>query len=78
MSHSMHDAAGGRRSLAFAIRIAWAWAARTARLMVGVPDYEAYLAHVRQHHPGRQPMAREAFFAERLQARYANGRSRCC
>lgn len=78
MSRSMHDPAVGRRRLAFAVRIAWAWAARTARLMVGLPDYQAYVDHVRAHHPGREPMAHEVFFSERLQARYGNGRSRCC
>lgn len=78
MSHSMHDAGSLRRRVAPGLRIAWRWAARTARLMVGVPDYDAYLAHLREQHPGREPMARGAFFAERLQARYGRGRTRCC
>lgn len=60
------------------LRRAWELAARTARLAVGVPDYEAYVAHVRLRHPQHEPMSREAFFRERLAARYARGRSRCC
>ncbi len=59
-------------------RRAWLLAARTARLAVGQPDYAAYLAHMRRWHPGQAPMSREAFFRERLAARYGRGRSRCC
>lgn len=60
------------------LRRAWSLAARTARLAVGVPDYDAYVAHVRRCHDGRVPMDRDAFFRERLAARYGRGRSRCC
>ena len=56
----------------------WRALARGARLAIGIPDYEAYAAHMRAQHPDLAPMSREAFFAERLQARYARGRSRCC
>ncbi len=49
-----------------------------ARLAIGIPDYEAYVAHVRRHHAGRPPMDREAFFRDRMQARYGKGRTRCC
>ncbi|PNS09429.1 YbdD/YjiX family protein [Solilutibacter silvestris] len=57
---------------------AWRWLERTARLAIGVPDYDTYVAHVRSHHPGVAPMSREEFFVERMQARYGKGRSRCC
>lgn len=60
------------------LRNAWRTAARTARLAVGIPDYDAYVAHVMARHPGATPMTREQFFAERVQARYGRGRSRCC
>jgi uncharacterized short protein YbdD (DUF466 family) len=56
-------------------------AARTARLMVGVPDYETYVAHRRQAHPGEPVMTYEDFFRERQASRYGeNGGkiSRCC
>jgi uncharacterized short protein YbdD (DUF466 family) len=49
-----------------------------ARLMVGVPDYDQYLAHLRRHHPEAVALDREAFFRERMEARYGRGRSRCC
>ena len=60
------------------VRRLWCVLVRAARLAVGVPDYDTYLAHVRAHHPDRPPMDRAAFFAERMQARYGRGRSRCC
>ncbi len=55
--------------------------AETARLMVGVPDYETYVAHRRQNHPGLPVMTYEEFFRERQEARYAVGKGRfrgCC
>lgn len=51
----------------------------TARLMVGMPDYDAYLRHRAAHHPGEPVMDRVAFFRDRQEARYGgkNG-GRCC
>lgn len=54
--------------------------AECARLLVGVPSYQRYVDHVRRHHPGIEPMTRDAFFRERQEARYG-GKSRvgrCC
>ncbi len=51
----------------------------TADLMVGVPDYDAYVAHLSVRHPEAEAMTREVFFRERQAARYgAGGRFRCC
>ncbi len=66
------------RSLAEPLRGSWQLLVQTARLIVGVPDYDRYLAHVRRAHPDTAPMSREDFFANRLQARYGRGASRCC
>lgn len=55
--------------------------ARTARLMVGVPDYDEYVAHRRNAHPADPIMSREEFFRERQASRYGakGGKiSRCC
>lgn len=51
----------------------------TARLMVGMPDYDAYLAHMATHHPDTAPMDPRTFFRDRQEARYGgkNG-GRCC
>lgn len=56
----------------------WRTGSQTARLAIGIPDYDNYADHIRRHHPGREPMGRDAFFHERMQARYGKGRSRCC
>ena len=56
----------------------WRWAARAARLAIGIPDYEAYVEHMRERHAGHPPMDRAAFMRERMQARYGKGRARCC
>lgn len=48
------------------------------RLMVGVPDYETYVAHMRATHPDREVMSYEAFFRERQTARYGSGAGKCC
>ena len=55
--------------------------ARTARLMIGLPDYETYVQHRRLQHPGEPIMSYEEFFRERQDSRYATGRgkiTRCC
>lgn len=48
------------------------------RLMVGVPDYGSYVAHVRATHPDQEPMNYEAFFRERQAARYGSSMGKCC
>jgi uncharacterized short protein YbdD (DUF466 family) len=47
------------------------------RRILGVPDYERYVAHVRAAHPGQVPMTEREFFKDRLEARAKPG-SRCC
>ncbi len=53
---------------------------QAARLMVGVPDYDTYVQHMRLTHPEQTPMSYEEFYKERVEARYGgkNGSSRCC
>ncbi len=62
-------------------RNAWGWAVKTARLMVGIPDYETYVAHRKANHPGEPIMTYKEFFRERQSARYACEKGRfkgCC
>jgi len=56
------------------------WTVRTARLMIGIPDYDTYVAHRKLTHPGEPIMTYEEFFRERQDARYSfgNGRFRGC
>ena len=54
---------------------------QTAKLMVGVPDYGAYVAHSLEAHPDRTPMTREQFVRNRVDRRYGagpGGMMRCC
>ena len=66
---------------ASAVRAARYWSTRTARLMIGVPDYETYVAHRQAKHPDQPIMTYVEFFRERQQARYVVGKGRfrgCC
>ena len=56
----------------------WRALVAAARRIAGIPDYDAYVAHVRVHHPEREIPSEAAFFAERQQARYRTGGGRCC
>ncbi len=54
---------------------------QSANLMVGQPDYDAYVAHRRTRHPDEPVMTREEFFLERQAARFGDGGRRalrCC
>ena len=54
--------------------------ARTAgvvRAIVGVPDYERYLSHMRTAHPGDRVMSETEFRHTRMNDKY-NRTSRCC
>lgn len=52
--------------------------ARIVRRVVGVPDYDTYLEHVRTCHPGQVPMTRAEFERARLEDRYSRPGQRCC
>ena len=56
----------------------WRAAVRTARLAIGVPDYDNYVAHMRSRHPDARVMSYPEFFNERQQKRYGTGRTGCC
>ena len=63
------------------MRIMWGWAVQAARLMVGIPDYDNYVAHREAHHPTEPVMTYVEFFRERQNARYACEKGRfkgCC
>jgi uncharacterized short protein YbdD (DUF466 family) len=73
MSCNWCDLAAGGRLLAQRL-------SQTANLMVGLPDYDVYVAHRRALHPREPVMNREEFFRERQRSRYGDsGRGfRCC
>lgn len=55
---------------------------QTAALMIGQPDYDGYVAHLRAVHPEQAPMSRTEFFRERESRRFGGGIStggfKCC
>ena len=54
---------------------------QAARLMVGMPDYDTYVAHMQSKHPELPLMSYPEFFRDRQEARYGGrkGQSpRCC
>ncbi len=54
-------------------------ARRTASLMIGQPDYDAYVAHSRANHPDQSPLDRTAFFRLHEARRFgAGGGFKCC
>ncbi len=68
------------REGAAAVARAWKQLARCARLMVGQPDYDAYVEHMRRVHPEKPIMSFAEFFRDRQDARYGGkgGAGRCC
>jgi uncharacterized short protein YbdD (DUF466 family) len=48
------------------------------RRVVGMPDYEEYLRHLRQCHPDRPVPSEGEFFELYLRTRYGDGPTRCC
>jgi uncharacterized short protein YbdD (DUF466 family) len=43
-----------------------------------MPDYEAYLRHLRRCHPSRPIPSEREYFDRYLEERYGNGPTRCC
>lgn len=52
--------------------------AAIVRRIIGVPDYDTYLAHMRQRYPECTPVDPATFERERLTERYRSMGSRCC
>ena len=53
-------------------------AGSVVRRVIGAPDYEHYLVHMRARHPELTPLSRDRFIATQLQARFEKPGARCC
>jgi uncharacterized short protein YbdD (DUF466 family) len=53
-------------------------AACVVRRVIGVPDYERYVAHMRRCHPDATPLPHDAFMRDVLVRRYERPGARCC
>lgn len=54
---------------------------QAARMLVGIPDYDTYVQHMKDNHPDKPVMTYKEFFRERQDARYGGsgkGGFRCC
>jgi len=52
--------------------------ASIVRAVLGVPDYERYLTHMRTAHPGDRVMSETEFLHTRMNDRYNQTGSKCC
>jgi uncharacterized short protein YbdD (DUF466 family) len=48
------------------------------RAVLGAPDYQRYVEHIRTRHPGEVPLSAREFARRRMEARYDTPGSRCC
>jgi uncharacterized short protein YbdD (DUF466 family) len=51
---------------------------RAYRQLIGIPDYESYLKHMGEQHPGEPVLSRQAFCAHAIDRKYGKGGPRCC
>ncbi len=69
-------ATGGRRPAAIGSRVRRVL--RVLRTIIGAPDYERYVSHMRAHHPECDVVSRDEFMKQRLESRYSKPGARCC
>ena len=43
-----------------------------------MPDYERYLAHAAERHPGAPVLTQSDFFVQAIERKYGKGGARCC
>ena len=60
------------------LRVTFKRATDVIRRIIGVPDYDTYVAHVREYHAGLTPMTREEFEKSRMEDKYSRPGQRCC
>ena len=48
------------------------------RKIIGVPDYDTYVAHMKVAHPECAPMSKDEFATQRMQDKYSRPGARCC
>lgn len=48
------------------------------RQLIGIPDYDRYLAHMAERHPNEPVLSRREFCARAIDRKYGKGGPRCC
>ena len=51
---------------------------QACRQIVGIPDYDRYVAHMAKHHPTDAVLSRKEFFARAIDRKYGRSGPRCC
>jgi uncharacterized short protein YbdD (DUF466 family) len=75
MTKDLREAQAGRKvSLSDRLRAI----RRAYRQLIGIPDYESYLAHMAERHPDEPVISRREFCARTIDRKYGKGGSRCC
>ena len=67
-----------RRTGGQAVRRTVARAGELLRRIAGMPDYRAYVEHLRRCHPERALPTEREYFEQYVAARYGDGPTRCC
>lgn len=73
-----HSATSRYAELFVSVRASVRRAAAIVRRIIGVPDYDTYIAHMSAHHPDAVPMTAKEFEITRMNDRYSRPGSRCC
>jgi uncharacterized short protein YbdD (DUF466 family) len=68
--HETPHAAAAPRGFAMVVAL--------VRKIIGVPDYERYQQHMREHHPECEMMSEREFSEDRLLTKYSKPGQRCC
>ena len=72
----MNAAAESDASVGLRERVRYLCAA--CRQVFGMPEYERYLTHAAQRHPGAPVLTRSDFFVQAIERKYGKGGARCC
>ena len=51
---------------------------QTCRRLLGIPDYDGYLSHRQQRHPGQAVLSEREFHATAIDRKYGAAGPRCC
>ncbi|HEY7612168.1 MAG TPA: YbdD/YjiX family protein [Gemmatimonadales bacterium] len=67
-----------RRTGGQAVRRSLARVGAMLQRIAGMPDYGAYVEHLRRCHPERAVPTEREYFEQYVAARYGDGPTRCC
>lgn len=51
---------------------------QACRQIFGIPDYDRYLSHQAENHPGQPVLSRRDFYVQSIDRKYGKSGPRCC